>query len=226
MSRSLNANHSAPYIIGLTGGVGSGKSTAMKRFVEVGAFAIDVDDVSRAITAKGGRAVAAVAAAFPQAMNNDEIDRARLREIVFADSEQRKHLEAILHPIIREETQRSLASDAAVNAPYSLLVVPLLFESSAYASIIECAIVVDVPVEMQIERVVTTRGVERMVAEGIVAAQMSREERLRRAQFVIDNSGSRDALNAQVVRLHEVFIATANHRRGIALNESHTEAVV
>jgi dephospho-CoA kinase len=225
MSRSLNSTYDDPYIVGLTGGVGAGKSSAMKRFVELGAFAIDVDDVSRAITAKGGRAVTAVASAFPSAMTNGEIDRARLRELVFANPSERKRLEAILHPIIREETQHLLASAAASNAPYALLVVPLLFESNAYASLIECAIVVDVPVATQIERVVSTRGVVRSVAESIVAAQFPREERLRRAQFVIDNSGSHDGLLHQIDRLHAVLTANAKQRNKHA-NEFGVEAVV
>jgi dephospho-CoA kinase len=214
-----------PFIAGLTGGVGSGKSTAMKRFVDRGAFAIDVDDISRAVTAKGGSAVASIASAFPNAIVDGDIDRARLREVVFADVAQRKRLEAILHPIIREETQRVLASDATRNAPYVLLVVPLLFESNAYASLIDCAIVVDVPVETQIERVVATRDVDRYVAEGIVAAQMSRDERLTRAQFIIDNTTTRDALVAQVDRLHSVLLANATQRSKLA-NELHSEAVV
>jgi dephospho-CoA kinase len=211
------------YIVGLTGGVGSGKSTAARMFAELGAHVVDVDDVSHALTVKGGSAVAAIAAAFPDVVIDDTLDRARLRQRVFADAQARKRLEAILHPMIRESAQRALASDAAVNAPYVLLVVPLLFESNAYAALIECAVVVDVPVAAQIERVVTTRGIAQEVAEGIVAAQMSREDRLRRAQFVIDNSGDREALQSQVTRLHGVLAANAAAAQA---NETHREAVV
>jgi dephospho-CoA kinase len=211
------------YIVGLTGGVGSGKSTAAQLFAELGAYVVDVDDISHALTAKGGSAIAAIAAAFPDAVSEATLDRARLREQVFADAQSRRRLEAILHPLIRESTQRALTSDAAHAAPYVLLVVPLLFEANAYAALVECAIVVDAPVATQIERVVTTRGLSNEVAKGIVAAQMSREDRLRRAQFVIDNSSDHKALQAQVQRLHSVLAGNATAAQA---NEFDQEAVV
>jgi dephospho-CoA kinase len=212
------------YVVGLTGGVGSGKSTAANHFAKLGAFVVDVDDISRALTTSGGTAVEPVLQAFPRVEKHGEIDRAALREIVFSDASARKKLESILHPLIRTQTTCALKSEAACNAPYALLVVPLLFESNAYADFIECAVVVDVPVEKQIERVVTTRGVPAEVARGIVAAQLPRESRLARAQFAIDNSGGREALNAQVARLHEVLLANATDANEIA-NANHANEI-
>lgn len=197
------------YLVGLTGGVGSGKTTAAALFAAKGVYVVDVDDLSRALTAPGGSAVSAVAAAFPDAMRDGEIDRAALRARVFSSAQDRKKLEAILHPLIRIETRRSLSSANASAAPYTLLVVPLLFESNAYADQIECAVVVDVAVETQINRVVATRGVPREIADGIVAAQMTRAARLQRAQFVLDNGGPVSTLATQVDALHTTLVANA-----------------
>jgi dephospho-CoA kinase len=212
------------YVVGMTGGVGSGKSTAASLFAKEGVFVLDVDDVSRALTATGGAAVPTIENAFPQVVRNGEIDRSALRELVFANPNARKTLESILHPLIRARTQELLASDAARAALYVLLVVPLLFESNAYALLIECAIVVDVPVATQIARVTANRGVARTVAEGIVAAQMPRAERLARAQFVLDNDRDLASLVDQVERLHRVLLASA--RCVVTVNESMPEAVV
>jgi dephospho-CoA kinase len=212
-----------PYVIGLTGGVGSGKSTVASLLASHGAYVVDVDDISRELTARGGDAVAFVASTFPEAMNGSDIDRAALRKIVFADPKQRARLEGILHPMIRERANAALASKSAHSAPYALLVVPLLFESNAYAQTIECAVVVDVPTETQIARVTANRNVSTEVAQGIVAAQMSRAERLKRAQFVIDNSGAKDALAPQIARLHAVLTANAATHRA---NEIEAGAVV
>ncbi|MGL5005283.1 MAG: dephospho-CoA kinase, partial [Casimicrobium sp.] len=198
----MSARDTRSYVVGLTGGVGSGKSTAAAMLLAKGVFVIDVDDISRALSSKGGAAVSKIADAFPDVMHNGEIDRTKLRERVFANLADRKLLESILHPMIREQTALELASNAAIDAPYSLLVVPLLFESNAYASLIECAVVVDVSVETQVHRVVTTRGVDPAVARNIVAAQMTREARLSRAQFVLNNEGDKTTLQRQMDQLH------------------------
>ncbi len=218
----MSAPH-PPYVVGLTGGVGSGKSTAASMLAAHGAFVVDVDDISRTLSAPGGAAVSAIAATFPSAMRNGEIDRAALRERVFASPNERKKLEAILHPMIRDGANRAMESDAARRAPYVLLVVPLLFESNAYQNSIECAVVVDVAVDTQIARVSTTRGVAPEVTRGIIAAQMPREERLKRAQFVLRNDTDKQALQSQVDRLHLALFASATLHR---LNEIEASAVV
>jgi dephospho-CoA kinase len=125
--------------------------------------------------------------------------------------------------MIRDGAHRAMKSEAAQLAPYILLVVPLLFESDAYSNLIECAIVVDVPVETQISRVSATRGVEPHVTRGIIAAQMSREERLKRAQFVLRNDADKSGLQSQVDRLHLVLRANGTTER---LNETQASAVV
>jgi dephospho-CoA kinase len=219
----MNASNRHRYIVGLTGGVGSGKSTAATVFAAHGAFVVDVDDISRSLSAKGGAAVGVIAKAFPGAMRNGDVDRAALRELVFANVAERKKLEAILHPLIREDTQRVLESEAARRSPYVLLVVPLLFESDAYANLIECAVVVDVAVETQISRVSATRGIAPEITRGIIAAQMSREERLKRAQFILSNDGEKTSLQQQVDRLHLALLANATTHR---VNEIEASAVV
>lgn len=202
------------YVVGLTGGVGTGKTTVARAFAELGAFVVDVDDISHALTAKSGPAIADIAASFPGIVVDGVLDRARLRQRVFSDASARQQLESILHPLIGSSARRTIASDAARKAAYVLLVVPLLFESDRYANIIECAIVVDAPVEMQIERVVASRGIAGDEVERIVSTQMPREQRLARAQFVINNAGGREALAAQVERLHRGLAANAVARAG------------
>jgi dephospho-CoA kinase len=219
----MNASNRHHYVVGLTGGVGSGKSTAATMFAAHGAFVVDVDDISRSLSATGGAAVTAISKAFPSAMRDGEIDRAALRELVFANIAERKKLEAILHPLIREGANRAMNSDVAKRAPYILLVVPLLFESDAYASVIECAVVVDVAVETQITRVSATRGVAPEITRGIIAAQISREDRLERAQFVLSNDGEKSALQQQVDRLHLALLANATTH---PMNEMEASAVV
>jgi dephospho-CoA kinase len=195
-------------IVGLTGGVASGKSTVAKFFVLSGVHVIDVDDVSRALSAPDGASLPALKSRFPSAFSNGLLDRSRLRSIVFADPSERRALEAVMHPLIRAETQRQLVAAAAGSAPYTLLVVPLLYESNGYRHKLDCSVVVDVPRTTQIDRMVRTRGLTPQIAEQIIAAQFSREDRLSRAQFVVENSGSIDDAQLQVARLHQVFLAT------------------
>jgi dephospho-CoA kinase len=200
----------APFsrVVGLTGGIASGKSTVADVFGSYGVNVIDVDDISRSLTAAGGRALPDLNACFPSAFDGAILNRAKLREIVFADPSKRHALEAILHPMIHDEAKRRLSSIEAKRAPYTLLVVPLLFENDRYREVIDCAIVVDVPRATQIERLVSKRKLSVLVAEQIVATQFSREERLSRAQFVIENSGSPIDAQQRVARLHQTFLAT------------------
>ncbi|TAG81903.1 MAG: dephospho-CoA kinase [Burkholderiales bacterium] len=197
------------YVVGLTGGVASGKSAASEEFARLGVQVIDVDVFSRELSGQGGAAVAAIATAFPDCATEGSIDRAELRKRVFSDPAARRTLEGILHPMIRERTLEQLANGAHNHAPYVLLVVPLLFESSAYASLVAVSVVVDVPVSTQLERLHTQRGIDDATARGIVGAQLSREERLSRAQFVLSNTGSLDALSERVRVLHSVVCANA-----------------
>lgn len=205
-----------PWVAGLTGGIGSGKSSAAKRFAELGAFIIDADAISHALTAVGGAALPEIAAAFPGVVTDGVLDRARLREAVFASADARRTLEHIIHPRVRARTNELTLSEAARAAPYVIHMVPLLFESADYERRIDCAIVVDVDEATQVERVSTLRGVPEATVRNIIAAQMPRAERLRRAQFVLDNSGNLAQLNEQVDRLHQVLAANSHLSRNTA----------
>jgi dephospho-CoA kinase len=204
-----SSDHHASFIVGLTGGIGSGKSSVAAMFASFGAHIIDVDDVSHSLTEKNGAALPAINAAFPGVVRDGALDRSQLRDLVFADPVKRRALESILHPMIRAETLTRLTSDDALNAPYIVLTVPLLFESNAYISIIDCAVVVDIDEAQQVSRVSTSRGVPPATVEKIIAAQMSRQDRLHHAQFIIDNRGDERNLHVQSQRLHAVWAANA-----------------
>ena len=200
-----------PWIVGLTGGIGSGKSTVAVGFAALGAYVVDADALSHQLTAPNGAALDAIHASFRGVVTNGLLDRAVLRDQVFADTQARKRLEAILHPMIRTATHSALASEAALSAPYVILMVPLLFESGTYKKRIDCAVVVDVDEATQIERVAHTRGLVADEIKRIIGTQMPRAERLSHIQFVIDNRGGTEALVAQIAALHSVFVVNASH---------------
>jgi dephospho-CoA kinase len=202
-------NRAKTFVVGLTGGIGSGKSTAAAHFARLGAFVIDADAISHALTQPNGAAIAAIASAFPTVVTDGVLDRAALRSQVFEQPAERKKLEAILHPMIRAETQVALNSIAALESPYVIHMVPLLFESIGFADRIECAILVDIDEATQIERVTRTRGIPLDTVKQIIASQMSRADKLLHAQFVIDNSGAEPLLEPQVANLHRVLVANA-----------------
>jgi dephospho-CoA kinase len=191
-------------VVGLTGGIGSGKSAAASRFAEQGAAVIDTDAIAHELTGAGGAAMPALIAAFGPdvAAPDGALDRAAMRRRVFADPTQRQRLEDILHPLIRAESDRRVG--AAV-APYVVLVVPLLVESGSYRERVGRIVVVDCSTETQIARVMARNGLERAEVERILAAQASRAQRLAVADDVIDNEGSLDRLRQQVDRLDFVY---------------------
>ena len=207
------------FVVGLTGGIGSGKSSAAAHFTRMGAFVIDADALSHSLTQANGPAIPALTNAFPGVVTEGVLDRAALRARVFEQPSERAKLEAILHPMIRAETQAALASVEAENAPYVMHMVPLLFESEGYADRIDCAVVVDVDEAMQIERVTRIRGVPLTTVKQIIASQMSRADKLLHAQFVIDNSGAESMLEPQVQQLHRVFTANATLTK---MSHTHT----
>ncbi len=197
------------FVVGLTGGIGSGKSSAAAHFARLGAFVVDADALSHSLTQARGPAIPAIANAFPDVVTDGVLDRAALRARVFERPSERAKLEAILHPMIRTETLAAMSSIDAKNAPYVMHMVPLLFESAGYADRIDCAVVVDVDEATQIERVTRIRGVPLTTVKQIIASQMSRADKLLHAQFVIDNSGDESLLEPQVNQLHRVFTANA-----------------
>jgi dephospho-CoA kinase len=188
-------------VIGLTGGIGSGKSTAAGMLAALGASVVDADEISRELTAAGGAALPALREAFGPAIVPDggALDRAAMRSLAFSDPAARARLEAILHPLIREESARRLA---AATGPYAVLVVPLLFESGSWAGRVERVVVVDLAEELQVRRTAGRSGLEPQEVRRIMAAQWPRWRRLQAADDVLWNGGSPDELRAQCERLH------------------------
>ena len=195
-------------VIGLTGGIGSGKSAAAALFAERGITVVDTDAIAHALTAPGGAAMPAIRGAFGDDVASDDgaLDRAVMRAIVFADPAARKRLESILHPMIRTESEHQLAAGNA-GAPYAILMVPLLVESGDYRKRVDRVVVVDCSEATQIDRVMKRNGLARAEVERILAAQVSRAERLAAADDVIDNDGELAALAPQVDRLHAHYSA-------------------
>lgn len=200
------------YVVGLTGGIGSGKSAAAALFAERGITVVDTDALAHALTAPGGAAMPAIRAEFGAAVAGADgaLDRAAMRAIVFADPGARKRLESILHPMIRAESERLLAADGA-RSPYAILMVPLLVESGDYRKRVDRVAVVDCAEATQIARVMNRNGLARAEVERILAAQASRAERLAAADDVIDNDGELAALAPQIERLHLLYLALCGH---------------
>lgn len=196
------------FVVGLTGGIGSGKSTVADLFVAEGMPMIDTDVIARQLTAPGGAALESIRATFGEAVMQTDgtLDRAVLRRHVFADADARHQLEAILHPLIRQRVEQALA---ALNAPYALVVIPLLVETGGYRDRLNRVLVVDCPEELQIARVTARSGLAPDEVRGILAAQAGRAERLAIADDVITNSDSVGALQAEVKALHQRYLALA-----------------
>jgi dephospho-CoA kinase len=194
-------------VIGLTGGIGSGKSTVADRLVAHGAALVDTDAIAHALTAPGGDAIEPIRAAFGDGVvaPDGRMDRAAMRALAFSDPGARKRLEAILHPMIRARTQAGIEAAVREGAPYVIVAVPLLVESGDWRGRYDRVLVVDCPPEVQIERVIARSALPRAQVESILAAQASRAQRLAAADDVIDNGGAPDALDAQVARLHAAY---------------------
>lgn len=209
-----------PYCIGLTGGVGAGKSTVTQMFAQHGAGIVDTDVIAHGLTAPGGAALPAVVAEFgAQALTPEgALDRPAMRARIFAEPTARARLEAILHPLIRAEVAQAVQTLAA---PYVILVVPLLAEHlAAYRELVDRILVVDCVPEVQVQRAATRPGMDAGQVEAIVAAQTSRETRLALADDVIENQGALADLEPQVARLHGVYRALAGAASAASRNNS------
>ena len=196
------------FIVGLTGGIGSGKSAAAALFEGLGALVVDTDAIAHELTTPGGAAIEPIRHAFGEEViaAGGALDRAAMRRKVFADVEAKARLEAILHPMIRDEADRR---SAASRAPYVVLVVPLLVESGGYRSRVQRVAVVDCPEEVQVARVMSRSGLSAEEARAIMAAQVGRQARLAAADDVIDNGGALSALRPQVEALHRKYMEMA-----------------
>jgi dephospho-CoA kinase len=196
-------------IVGLTGGIGSGKSAAASCFADLGATVVDSDAIAHELTGPGGAAMPALKTAFGRmaAAADGRLDRETMRKAVFSDPDTRKRLEAILHPMIRARADARCKEALVAGAPYVVLVVPLLVESGTYRGRVDRVAVVDCEDETRIGRVMARSGLSRAEIECIMAAQASREDRLAAADDIIDNNGSREELAVQIADLHRRYMA-------------------
>ena len=196
------------FVVGLTGGIGSGKSAAADEFARLGASVVDTDAIAHELTEKGGAAMPAIARLFgANAVSADgSMNRKSVRERVFADPASKRALEGLLHPMIREESARRIAAAAG---PYVVHVVPLLVESPDYRKRVDRVLVVDCPEHTQIERVRARSGLAESEVRAIMRNQATRAERVAAADDVIDNGGSRESLRKQVAALHQKYLQFA-----------------
>ena len=195
-------------LIGLTGGIGSGKTAVSDLLAQLGAGIVDTDLIAHQITAPGGKAIPQIRDHFGSEFidNGGALDRAKMRSLVFQNPEAKKALEAITHPLIRQETLRQAGQLTDAGVPYLLLVVPLLIESGAWIDQIDYLVVVDCPEETQIQRVMHRSNLSRTEVEAILKAQASRQERLAHANAVIDNQGKLSELKTAVQELHQKIL--------------------
>ncbi|OYY95870.1 MAG: dephospho-CoA kinase [Hydrogenophilales bacterium 28-61-23] len=204
-----------PFCVGLTGGVGCGKSTVAELFARLGADVIDADAISHELTAPNGAAMAAIVDTFGGefATQAGALDRTAMRTLVFSDPAARKKLQAILHPLIRAEVVRRLESLRVSNArSYALLMVPLLVENlAAYQPLLDRVVVVDCDESQQLARTAARPGLNVDQAKAILAAQTSNQSRIAIADDLIDNSGELGGLDMQVRRLHALYLKQAIH---------------
>jgi len=197
------------FAVGLTGGIGSGKSTVADLFAKRSVTLVDTDVIAHRVTAPGGPAMPAIAAEFGASFvaSDGSLDRARMRALVFSDENARKRLEAITHPLIRAETERERQQ---AQGPYVIMVVPLLVESGNWKTRVDRVLTVDCSIETQIARVMRRNAFTREQVLAIIARQATREARLAAADDVIVNDGaSLEALDLDVDRLHRMYLSLA-----------------
>lgn len=199
------------YIVGLTGGIGSGKTAVTDRFAALGVTIVDADLAARVVVEPGTPALAAIAQHFGDhlILDNGQLDRAALRKLVFADQAERHWLERLTHPLIGEEIARQLhASQSA----YTIFVSPLLIETTQ-RDLAQRILVIDVPVEVQIERTMARDNNSEQQVRAIIASQASREQRLAKADDVILNDQGLDHLDKEVQRLHTMYLQLAAQQK-------------
>lgn len=208
MDSSASSQSKRKFAIGLTGGIGSGKSTVADLFAARGASVIDTDLIAHQLTAAHGAAMPAIEREFgAQFVQPDgALDRAKMRVHVFDQPLHKKRLEAILHPLIRQACE---VQAAAATGAYIVFVVPLLVESGSWKERVDRVVVVDCPEEIQVSRVMQRSGLTRAQVLAIMSAQASRSARLAAADDVITNASGIDTLAPQVEKLHARYLATA-----------------
>jgi len=196
----------APFKLGLTGGIGSGKSTVAKMLAELGAVVLDADAISRSVTAPGGAAIPAITQAFgPQMIALDGgMDRTAMRTLVFAQPQERQRLEAIVHPLVQQAIAAQIRQAQAQGAKVAVLDIPLLVESPYWRHQVDAILVVDCSEATQIARVMERSQLSETAVRSIIASQASRAQRRAAADWIIDNDGiTLEQLRAQVLSISQ-----------------------
>ncbi len=205
-SNQLSPN--GKFLVGLTGGIGSGKTTVANQFAARGASVIDTDLIAHHLTAPGGAAMDAIRSQFGMEFITPDgaLNRAKMRNLVFSEPSAKQALEAILHPLISQETARETAQ---AQGAYIIYVVPLLVESGTWKQRVARVLVVDCPEALQVERVMTRNGLTEPQVRAIMATQVSRDVRLAAADDIIENNGEMATLSAEIDRLHRAYLLLA-----------------
>ncbi|TXI96725.1 MAG: dephospho-CoA kinase [Burkholderiaceae bacterium] len=204
----MQARSASGFSLGITGGIGSGKTTVANMFAELGATIIDTDLIAHQVTAPNGLAITAIVDRFGEDMLDTDgaLDRKKMRELVFKQPQARRELEAILHPIIRQECERQALVDGG---SYPIFVVPLLYESGTWADRISRILVVDCEEETQIQRVMARNGFSRQQVEDILLIQATRAERLSIAHDVINSDQDLAQIRREIADLHQNYLNLA-----------------
>ncbi len=215
MTDSGTAQGASYFSIGLTGGIGCGKSTVANLFAARGATIVDTDEIAHSLTTPDGAAMPALVAEFGAGVldANGAMNRAKMRELVFSDPQAKRRLEAILHPRIRAAT---LAAAAIATGEYVIFAVPLLVESGGWTERVDRVLVIDCLESLQVARVMQRNGLSEAQVKAIMATQATRTMRLAAADDVIDNNGDLAALEPQIGLLHEVYLAFSKRMAGMA----------
>ncbi len=195
-----------PLVVGLTGGIGSGKTAAAEKFAQHGIVVIDTDAIARGLTATNGAAMPAIKKQFGDKFitSDGALNRDLMRQTVFSDAAAKKKLEAILHPMIRAVSIQGIHE---AKSAYVILAVPLLFETGGYAGLINTTLVIDCDEAAQIRRTMSRSGMTQEQVQSVMAAQLPRAERLKHADHIIDNSGTLEELARRVDDLHKHYLA-------------------
>ena len=194
------------FIIGMTGGIGSGKSEALKIFESLNIKVIDLDNIAKEITDSSHQAIQEIKLVFGDAIfdKDNRLDRKKLREIIFSEKDQKINLEKILHPKILEEVMKRL--NVLSNESYVVIDIPPLFETNQYTSLISRSLVIDCKVDDQIERVKKRDGIDTSVIQSIIEQQVGRNYRIERADDVVVNDGSIEKLEESIKALHKKYL--------------------
>ena len=215
MDNNMHIQNAPYFSVGLTGGIGCGKSTVADLFAARGASIVDTDQIAHSLTAPDGAAMPALVAEFgpDYADANGALDRAKMRNLVFSDAAAKAKLEAILHPRIRQAT---LAAAAEATGSYVIFAVPLLVESGGWVERVNRVLVIDCLESLQIARVMARNGLSEEQVKAIMATQATRAMRLAAADDVIDNNGDLASLEPQIAQLHDLYLAFSKRMAGMA----------